>query len=94
MADKDTQKEVHEEQGRFVITVDGAEAGFAEYQDLDNGVRNFNHTVVDSAYKGQGLSKILIKEALDNAKSNNLSVKPTCSCLLYTSDAADDLQPV
>lgn len=65
-------------ESRFEITVDGKLAGFADYQDKDN-VRNFNHTEVFEEFRGQGLSKPLIKFSLDHARENDLQILPTCS---------------
>lgn len=76
-----TKSIVHDEdQGRFVIYVDDQEAGFAEYSQAD-GVRDFNHTVVDPKYRGQGLSKPLISEALLGTKEANLKIKASCSAV-------------
>lgn len=65
-------------ESRFEITVDGKLAGFADYQDKGN-VRNFNHTEVFEEFRGQGLSKPLIKFSLDHARENDLQILPTCS---------------
>lgn len=65
-------------ESRFEITVDGKLAGFADYQDEGN-VRNFNHTEVFEEFRGQGLSKPLIKFSLDHARDNDLQILPTCS---------------
>lgn len=76
------KKVTHDEaNNRFVIEVDGQEAGFAEYLPKEGGVRDFNHTVVDSAYQGQGLSKALIQEALDNTKEAGGTIIATCSAV-------------
>lgn len=64
-------------ESRFEITVDGKLAGFADYQDKGN-VRNFNHTEVFEEFRGQGLSKPLIKFSLDHARENDLQILPTC----------------
>lgn len=64
-------------ESRFEITVDGKLAGFADYQDKGN-VRNFNHTEVFEEFRGQGLSKPLIKFSLDHARENDLQIFPTC----------------
>ena len=40
--------------------------------------RELPHTVVDSKFRGEGLSKPLIKFALDDARGDNLSVVPSC----------------
>lgn len=71
-------QEIRKEDTRFVIEIDSQEAGFAEFSDND-GVRNFDHTVVDPAFRGQGLSKPLISFALDETRKEGLKVKPTCS---------------
>lgn len=65
-------------ESRFEITVDGKLAGFADYQDKGN-VRDFNHTEVFEEFRGQGLSKPLIKFSLDHARDNDLQIIPTCS---------------
>lgn len=67
---------------RFVIEVDGEEAGFAAFVDSPEGdVRDFNHTVVDSNFRGQGLSKPLITEALDATREEGMKIKATCSAV-------------
>lgn len=73
-------QEVSKKIDRFIIEVDGQEAGFAAFVDSPEGdVRDFNHTVVDSAFRGQGLSKPLISQALDATREEGLKVKATCS---------------
>ena len=73
-----TKSIVHDqEQSRFVIYVDDQEAGFAEYSQEGN-VRDFNHTVVDPEFRGQGLSKPLIQAALDDARADGMQVTPSC----------------
>ena len=52
------KKVVHDESNsRFVIEVDGNEAGFAEYKNVGDDVREFHHTVVNPDYRGQGLEE-------------------------------------
>ncbi|WP_295629676.1 GNAT family N-acetyltransferase [uncultured Corynebacterium sp.] len=71
----------HDEAGhRYVIVVDGKEAGFAAYEPVE-GALNFNHTVVDPAFRGQGLSKPLIQAALDDVRLNGGKIIPTCSAV-------------
>ena len=80
MTASDSQRQVRKEVARFVIEVDGAQAGFAAFEDAD-GVRDFNHTVVDPAFRGQGLSKPLLAAALDATREEGLKVRPTCSAV-------------
>ena len=68
------------DRSRFVITVDGEEAGFAEYSDSAT-TREFTHTEIYEAFQGQGLSKPLIKAALDDDSTIARQVIPTCSAV-------------
>lgn len=66
---------------RYVIEVDGTEAGYAAFVERDGHVRDFNHTVVDPAFRGQGLSKPLITEALDDTRAAGKKIIPSCSAI-------------
>ena len=66
---------------RYVLTVDGEEAGFAAFAELGPELLDFNHTVVYEQFQGQGLSKPLIKAALDDVRLNGGNVIPTCSAV-------------
>lgn len=65
---------------RYVISVDGVEAGFTEYVQAGD-VLDFNHTEVYDQFQGQGLSKPLIKAALDDVRENGKTIKATCSAV-------------
>lgn len=62
---------------RYEIRVDGAVAGFAEYE-LSGDEIAFTHTVVEPAFEGQGLAGRLVQRALDDARDAGLSVVPYC----------------
>ena len=81
------------DQSRFVITVDGEEAGYAEYADTAT-TREFNHTVIHDAFQGQGLSKTLIKAALDDESTAARQVIPTCSAVAGFIEKNPDYQPL
>lgn len=81
MTDKSFEIEHNEHKNRFEITVDGREAGYASYVERGNKLLDFNHTVVDQAFRGQGLSTPLIKAALDWARDEGASVRTTCSAV-------------
>ncbi|APT85382.1 GNAT family N-acetyltransferase [Corynebacterium aquilae] len=73
---------VHEpDNGRFALMVKGNLAGYADYAEGSDGVRDFNHTVVLDEYRGQGLSSPLIKAALDDSRDAGVKVKATCSAV-------------
>jgi predicted GNAT family acetyltransferase len=72
---------------RYDIMVDGSEGavGFAEYRDRVTGpedspetARVFFHTEVDEAFGGRGLATILVREALDDARSRGLTIVGVC----------------
>ena len=71
---------VIEQPDRYQILVDGQPAGCTEYSD-DGAQRLFPHTVIDPAYRGQGLAGTLIREALDATRAAGLAVIPTCSAV-------------
>ncbi len=65
---------------RYVITVDGTTAGFAAYTPRE-GVVDFDHTEIDPAFQGQGLSKPLIKAALDDVAASGHRIHTSCSAV-------------
>ena len=67
-----------EDAKRYLIHVDGAEAGFAEYRQKEDGVREFFHTIIHPEHRGKGLSKHLIRHALDHSIASDQKIVPTC----------------
>jgi predicted GNAT family acetyltransferase len=65
------------EQSRYEALVDGAVAGFATYQRRD-GTITFLHTEVDDAYEGHGIGGTIVRESLDDVRSQGLKVRPVC----------------
>lgn len=80
MADQERSITHDKDNSRFVISVDGKEAGFAAYVENDK-VRSFNHTVVSPDFRGQGLSSPLIAAALDDSREGGYSIVPACSAV-------------
>jgi predicted GNAT family acetyltransferase len=68
------------ERSRFEIHVDGRLAGFAGYRTKQDGtgLLVFTHTEIDDAYGGRGLGSVLVRAALDSARSRGLPVRPDC----------------
>lgn len=62
---------------QYVITVDGARAGFAEFARDDAHVV-FTHTVIDDAFSGQGLGTTLVRAALDDVRAQGLRIVALC----------------
>ena len=76
-ATPDNQVRKNEAEGQYEILVGEEVAGYATYIDRD-GARELPHTVVDPKFRGQGLSKPLIKAALDDARADDMRVIPSC----------------
>jgi hypothetical protein len=62
---------------RYLITVDGDPAGFAQYRDRGRAIA-FVHTEIDDRYEGRGLGGRLVSAALDDVGSRGLAVLPFC----------------
>ncbi|MDO5732011.1 GNAT family N-acetyltransferase [Corynebacterium sphenisci] len=71
---------------RYVLDVDGAEAGFAAYADDGAGVLDFHHTVVHPGFRGRGLSAPLVRGALDDVRARGLRIRPSCSAVAHFLD--------
>lgn len=64
---------------RYLISSDGKQAGFLEYEDNDSS-RLFTHTVVDPAFRGEGLASILVREGIaDTVATTKLNIVSACS---------------
>lgn len=66
------------EQNRFEILVDGVVAGHADYT-VVGGVRDFDHTVTDPAFRGQGVAGTLVAAALDATRAEGVTIATSCS---------------
>ncbi|MDY5784976.1 MULTISPECIES: GNAT family N-acetyltransferase [unclassified Corynebacterium] len=78
MADTtDYELAINHDASQYELRIDGNVAGFATYRDRD-GSRILPHTVVEEQYQGKGLSKPLIKFALDDIRAAGLKVVPAC----------------
>lgn len=74
--------EVHDvpARNRFVILVDGAEAGYSAYRRVD-GRLVFDHTRIRDEYAGQGLGGMLLRGAMDQVRALGVRVVPICEFL-------------
>ena len=63
---------------RYLARVDGAEAGFAQFQ-LTHELVVFTHTEVDPAFEGMGVGSALVRWALDDVRADGTrTVLPLC----------------
>lgn len=75
----DVVRVVHQQdEHRYVVCVNGQEAGHAKYQDQDQ-LRVFIHTEVDPEFSGQGLAVKLVNKALKNTVESGKRIVPVCS---------------
>ena len=82
------------EANRYEATVDGALAGFAEYQ-LRDGIIVFTHTEVDSAFEGQGVGSALARSALDDVRAaGERKVVPLCPFIKGWIEKHPDYEPL
>lgn len=72
----------------------GQQAGYASYKDTaaaTEGVelaegsptRNFDHTYIDPAFRGQGASKILIATAVQESRAAGYRIVASCSAVQH-----------
>ncbi|HRC41294.1 MAG: GNAT family N-acetyltransferase [Nostocoides sp.] len=68
----------NEAEHRYEARIDGALAGFAEYQ-LTDELIVFTHTEVDPAFEGRGVGGALARFALDDVREQGTrKVMPLC----------------
>ena len=65
------------ERHRYEITLDGARIGLLTYQ-ISGDVITLLHAEIDPTHGSQGLGTVLAEEALKDARSRGLSVRPLC----------------
>jgi predicted GNAT family acetyltransferase len=62
---------------RYEITVDGERVGFVSYRLAPDEIA-FLHAEINPALEGHGLGSQLVADALDDARSRGLTVRPLC----------------
>jgi uncharacterized protein len=70
------------ERSRYVIRVDGRDAGLTVAKEGGGDVVLFSHTEVDDAYEGQGLASKLVAGALDDVRRRGQKIEVTCEYVL------------
>lgn len=68
----------NDEKNRYEIHVDGAVAGYTLVRVDGAGRTVLPHTVIDPAYEGQGLGKLLVADALADLARREDEVVPVC----------------
>ena len=80
--------EVTQQSDRFTISVNGEQAGFAEFLDR-GGQRIFPHTEVDEKFEGRGLGTLLVRQALEATRDAGLRIVPVCPMVAAFIDKND-----
>ena len=78
-----------EERSRYEISVDGVVAGFADFREVDGAI-SLPHTVVETAYEGEGVGSQLVREALEDLRVRGAKVLPLCSFVAAWIDQHED----
>ncbi len=65
--------------GLFIAKEGDIEKGYIQYDWLSSDELAIMHTVVDPAYRGQGIAKSLVDAVVVYAQANKKLVKPVCS---------------
>jgi uncharacterized protein len=68
----------NEQLHRYEALVDGEVAGFIAYLAVRDGVRNFAHTEVDTAFEGKGVASQLVLGALEAERARGGKIIASC----------------
>lgn len=85
------ESQTEEGKGRFVVLVDGTEAGFIKYEILPNGNLKANGTLVYDEFRDQHLGNPLFDTLLNYAKEIGVKIYPTCPFVVNTFDRHPEL---
>ncbi len=68
-----------EGQNHFVLSIGPVIVGRADYLDMPDGCRAFTHTEIHPGYGWRGLGTLLVRSALDQTRTEGLTIRPLCS---------------
>ncbi len=68
----------HAERHMFTLLQDKRQAGYLSYRPGPGGW-DIEHTVIDPAYRGQGLARLLVDAAIAEAARQNIRLSASCS---------------
>ena len=78
LADAEPRVVRNDEEGRYEIWLGDVLGGYTEFTPDSRGRLVFPHTVVDPAFKGQGLGGILVGRALADVAGRGETIVPRC----------------
>ena len=79
--------------GFFYIEEDGKKIASMHYLS-ENSTLTIEHTVVDPAFEGQGLGKLLIKTITEFARTHSLKIVPVCPYAKKVMERSGEFQDV
>ncbi|OSI14224.1 GNAT family N-acetyltransferase [Neisseria dentiae] len=65
------------DQQKFSLLQDFDEAGYLTYR-IENGAWDIDHTVINPAYRGKGLARLLVEAAAAEAAEQNVALTASC----------------
>lgn len=65
------------DQQKFSLLQDFDEAGYLTYR-IENGAWDIDHTVINAAYRGKGLARVLVEAAAAEAAKQNVALTASC----------------
>jgi uncharacterized protein len=78
---------------RYELLIDGELAVFADYV-VHGDVMELPHTVTNPAFRGRGLAAVLVSHILDELRSVDARVIPSCSYVATFIDRHPEYQPL
>ena len=66
------------ESGLFIAEENGTRMGYLSYEWASETVFAIMHTVVEEAFRGQGVAPTLLNAAVSFARENGYKIRPVC----------------
>ena len=83
-----------QQKGAFIAQEEGIKSGEMTYSRAGEDRIIIDHTEVDPAFKGKGVGKILVMNAVSYARENGIKILPLCPFAKATFDKNPDIQDV
>jgi len=68
----------HPEAERYVAEIDGEVVGYTVYHIRQGGIYFFVHTEIEPSHSGKGIGQTLVRQALDDVRTNGATIVPLC----------------
>lgn len=94
MNDIKIQQENGDKKGIFTAVENEKTVGEMIYTWLSDNTFVITHTEVMKGNEGKGIGKLLLKSAVEFARSNNLKIQPECSFVAAAFNKSDDYNDV